>query len=130
MKIELEKLAPYLPYKLQIQSTLGIKEMHYNRFENRNDLVMVLDVLKATFNEKPILRPLSDLTKEIEVNGESFVPAVRLHFGNDAIEILQGDNWVSQWLSYEECNYLISWHFDVFGLIEQGLAVDINTLSE
>jgi len=25
---------------------------------------------------------------------------------------------------------LISWHFDVFGLIEKGLAIDINTLKE
>lgn len=31
-------------------------------------------------------------------------------------------------MNYVNFNKLISWHFDVFGLIEKGLAIDINTL--
>ena len=89
----------------------------------------------------PILRPLSDLTKEIEINGERFVPINKLH----PIDKLQTkeiqDNFL-EWLikdhaiyarlndSIRVYNRLLEWHFDVFGLIEQGLAVDINTLKK
>ncbi len=31
---------------------------------------------------------------------------------------------------YEVMEKLLSWHFDVFSLIEKGLAIDINTLTQ
>ena len=33
-------------------------------------------------------------------------------------------------MSYGLVSKLIEWHFDVFGLIEKGLAIDINTLPQ
>ena len=89
---------------------------------------------------KPILRPLSDLTKEIEVNGERFVPIEWLN-KNKSVKLIkvintQGDIEVfngktSNWRFFEYCviEKLFEWHFDVFGLIEAGLAIDINTLN-
>jgi hypothetical protein len=38
-------------------------------------------------------------------------------------------NPVNNILTYENWQLLFKWHFDVFGLIEKGLAIDINTLS-
>ncbi len=155
-KLELKHLAPYLPY--------GLKWMKGNNKYNTAHLstkrIGIIsqkgfgDIEKHSFeylpkNLKPILRPLSDLTKEIEVNGEKFVPIECLDYGcveydyifkssNDyvnisilneqleQIDIIQSDNIALT--SHGTVNKLISWHFDVFGLIKSGLAIDINTL--
>ena len=86
-------------------------------------------VLKGT--GKPILRPLSDLTKEIEVDGEKFVPAIELNWSNITTDILSKSiNLTNKFNNLFAFDYkkLLEWHFDVFGLIEKGLAIDINTL--
>jgi hypothetical protein len=85
-----------------------------------------------------LLRPLSDLTKEIEHNGERFVPAdiicpkieYKTEFDRQvAIGSLQLQGSIGF-----SCTYFVivqkltSWHFDLFGLIDSGLAVDINTV--
>lgn len=44
--------------------------------------------------------------------------------------LVDGSHWSSnplQW-DYQTVQWLISMHFDVFGLIEKGLAVDINSI--
>ena len=71
---------------------------------------------------KPILRPLSDLTKEIDVNGEKHQMWLLVPHGNSI-------NDVFSW-QYKNIKTLFEWHFDVFGLIENGLAIDINSLVE
>ena len=96
---------------------------------------------------KPILRPLSDLTKEIEVNGEKFVPIERMkrymlvdfkyidNSGVQSVHFPKGNICITS-INYEiadECplgfyTKLLEWHFDVFGLIESGLAINKNTL--
>jgi len=117
---------------------------------------------------KIVKRPLSDLTKEIEVNVEKFVPIGKLldaetkhNWSNsDYLEYESGQNewWVK--LKGKEPSYifgynsimgfyalnqfsekqfirnqielyekLYEWHFDIHGLIENGLAIDINTLN-
>jgi len=77
--MELKHIAPYLPYK-----TIGISKqgtffylstgcnMRGNGIEDRDIGTWVSNGIK------PILHPLSDLTKEIEVNGEKFVPIVKI----------------------------------------------------
>ena len=140
---------------------------------------------------KPILRPLSDLTKDIEYRGEKFVPLKKLHeldetnyFGNteekgyklrfmdkvisvkhntyklsgteefvvkylvetsnigDLIYSFSYDPELRRFLKRDDTrsiplgigyqldmfNKLFEWNFDVFGLIDKGLAIDINTL--
>ena len=70
MKLELKHLAGYLPYGLKYKDIPkgfdGIRELDIKTFD------------WCLENGKPILRPLSDLTKEIEVNGEKFVPYINL----------------------------------------------------
>lgn len=117
---------------------------------------------------KPILRPLSDLVKEIDVNGEKFTPMERLldietkhnWSCSDYLECESGQNewWVkmkgkipSYIFGYnsimgfyllnqfsekefvrnqiELFEKLYEWHFDVFGLIEKGLAISINEIN-
>ena len=148
MKLELKNIAPYLPY--------GLKMKHYenNRIGNlqgvsTNTLGQPYSLCVNTnwynsFVYKPILRPLSDLTKEIEVNGIKFKPSEYIDLNFIGFEMYVDDE-ISFDYSYSDCrgeisntfelndvvsiyNKLLEWHFDVFGLIEQKLAIDINTL--
>ena len=80
-------------------------------------------------NHKPIIHPLSDLTKEIEHNGERFVP-IKLFSREDQkdIEIAMIESSFIELLSFYIIQKLIEWHFDIAGLIEKGEAIDVNTL--
>ena len=188
MKLELKHIAPYLPYglKMKFTSTNEVDKL------SNEDIVILKQIDEGgicvngykTNNKsyKPILRPLSDLTKEIEVNGEKFVPIVELakihgidfeiktiktEYGTivcySEISLHPTDNTPFSREFFEldlsdccfdfgfeifgenefdicETSYfpirnqlelfqkLFEWNFDVFGLIEQGLAIDINTL--
>jgi len=78
---------------------------------------------------KPILRPLSDLTKEIEVNGELLIPTSYLleSTGFEIIDYKDSIDDISE-LPYNIISKLCEWHFDIFSLLEKKLAIDINTL--
>ena len=79
-----------------------------------------------------ILRPLSDLTKEIEHNGEKFLPIEKIAY-SFGYEIRISRNNLLQPIMCEQFNVvlqLIKWHFDIAGLIEKGEAIDVNTLTE
>jgi hypothetical protein len=129
MKLELKHVAPYLPYGLKYKSEhiegsriytmLGLNEK-YNRLDSDCDYGWIY--IKGI---KPILRPLSDLTKEIEHNEERFVPFERIGWGNGTHVIpliLEGR------IDVKEYYLLLEWHFDVSNLIGKKLAFDINTL--
>lgn len=91
-------------------------------------------------------RPLSDLTKEITVSGETFVPIDKLEEIHKGIDIYQPLNLeypieiniqtedYSQDIDLHDgyliIQKLLEWHFDIFRLIHAGLAIDINTLNE
>ena len=145
MNLELKHLAPYLPYGLKINLTRSCFErtnidfmgttIAYNS-ATKEHYIIKNAVTYGMEHIKPILRPLSDLVKEIEVNGKRFVPkdyfedtyyTLDLHEQCNLLIGEDGENWVNQ-CDYMLVDYLFEWHFDVFGLIEQGLAIDINTL--
>jgi hypothetical protein len=138
-KLTIKELAPYLPYGLKVQHTTFL-EFGKNRvvidtldslcadcatFESSMDYYLI-DPEDNECEIKPILRPLSDLTKSIEHNGEKFVPQDILNH-LDLEWVITSDNLVMK-MNYEDVLKLLEWHFDIFGLIEKGLAIDINTL--
>lgn len=152
MKLKLKQLAPYLPYGLKCRFS---KDEIYTivGLVNENVYLKELTYPADLFLCKPIFRPLSDLIKEIEHNGEKFVPLNKLSEVSINIDILNrnkdlyggfkfslhesyiigktnkiGD--VPCYNNYGIIQKLIEWHFDVFGLIESGLAIDINTLEK
>ena len=123
MKLELKHLAPYLPYGLNYQYTgNGItKIMGSHNIDIVNGEVF-----------KPILRPLSDLTKEIEIDGEIFIPYdwIKENIDRHGCYIDYSDMFIEPTeYAYNVVSKLFEWHFDVFGLIEKGLAIDINDLT-
>lgn len=76
-----------------------------------------------------IYRPLSDLTKEIEINGEKFVPKDKFYFKNmSRPDYIIESNMLYGKLEIGIYEKLLEWHFDLYGLIKKGLAIDINTL--
>lgn len=131
MKLELKHLAPYLPYGLKAvddfkkERTIDWECQSYtNSIVGLNHVIHSQSVQVRFF--KPILMPLSDLTKEIEVNGEKFVPKEYLQYNYIGESI--GMNVAT--FSHRVVQKLLEWHFDIYGLIENDLAVDINTLKK
>jgi len=114
--MKLKHLAPYLPYKLKYANT---KNEKINTFRSLSIDINMVDFgygdAMELFEVKPILRPLSDL--------EEFSPAI-WEYG-----IKKGKVNVNQ-IQYLEALVLFKNHFDLFGLIEKGLAIDINTLNQ
>jgi hypothetical protein len=143
MKLEIKHLAHYLPYKLKCKwkkskpyELIGLRKGNQSV---SNELWIWKDGLHYNtgylYECIPILRPLSDLTKEIEVNGEKFVPIERLfevESKNDRylnyLEIEQQSKIGMKYISYGIVEKLAEWHIDFQGLIEKQLAIDINTL--
>lgn len=122
-KLELKHLAPYLPYSIGIEiTTYNGKHISYSW-----GLKCCSDYLISEYNDgikkgltltqvKPILRPLSDLiNNEFEKELGYFTPDFR--FNLDSTE-------------YQFIERMLKLHFDVFGLIEKGLAIDINKLAK
>jgi hypothetical protein len=117
MKLELKHLAGYLPYGLKIQNGWGdIKTLKYSHLDDENNGFIT--------NVMPILRPLSDLIKEIEEDFNVY-SLLSLRSKND---YSNGNPLILKW-SYTDIETLFKYHFDIYGLIEAGLAIDINTLN-
>jgi hypothetical protein len=159
-KLTLEHLAPYFPYGIELAFVLRDEIRYVGKITCIYDMQEYDDIkIKIGYNDaeriwmfKPILRTLSDLTKEIEHNGERFVSidflksisevpyseSFRFEDGNFMFttQIMDSSYGNHQWLDYDFCcsnqyemyKKLFEWHFDVFGLIDAGLAFDINTL--
>ena len=137
------QLAPYLPFGIRGVSkdeNLGIELVKgYSTYGMNNNINLTTNIDDIDIEcFMPILRPLSDLTNEIEHNGEKFIPMEYIMSMNSKsfkeslikdrlTEALINDLKHNR-LQYKYCEKLFEWHFDVFGLIPEGLAIDINTL--
>jgi hypothetical protein len=174
-KLKIEYLAPYLPFKLMFQ--LFKHQLTYGKTDilpmnglsldckGEVNIELLLPNDDIIFSNqirpvKPLLRPLSDLTKEIEINGEKFVPLIKMvakcHCWMDYYEQGLGKcgeditstsskkiynvgygtmkiHWKVDLsylpsLRFDYMQELFKWHFDLFGLIEKGLAIDYNDI--
>lgn len=124
--LELKHIAPYLPYGLTAQFTTKDSVGKHQVYEMKAS-----NIEYVAHSCKPILRPLSDLTKEIEHNGERLVPLNKMGWSENKhktfFEIF--GNRITD-IPYSDIEFLFSLHFDVFGLIEKGLAININDLNK
>ena len=177
MKLELKHLAPYLPYEFKFISEMDkpYDEFGEVRVWTADGIIKLFgnfclitsennDAYDINFS-KPILFPLSSLTKEITINGKNFMPIKNLfelhHCGMRIKERLQCFSFNKNKIKYDDFNCAITdgvnmfgysnyggfkaidideyrdytvinqlellmklfeWKFDVFGLIEAGLA--------
>lgn len=126
MKLELKHILPYLDSKLKAvdnQAEPDDNIIEIIGFSNTDGNIEVFDQhgnydIKLS-DIKPILRPLSDLTRE----------EFELQVFNSHIDYLTYENKGTEWTlkaPFDMVQYLFSKHIDVFGLIEKGLAIDFN----
>ena len=158
MKLELKHIAPYLPYGLSF--SLNLNDVRDNFPDELRTLKLAeTNIDLALKTGKPILRPLSSITKEesskilsksqgVSINEDT----LRVFKNNDDTIIIQYEylNDVSLCLSLSYTNrvfiatpyaiyrshkkvtstpmFIYDWfienHFDVFGLIDRGLAIE------
>jgi len=131
MKLELKHLAGYLPYALECRDLADETDFQLDVLNIDGVLsdAMYLNTIKL------YLRPLSDLTKEIEVNGEKVTPIdyIKQYYLNCSIDengVVKDDldEYGLLYLPYLLIEKLLEWHFDIYGLIENNLAIDKNTI--
>ena len=135
MKLEIKDLASYLPYGLNIKDVKHgsvFEALHFITNQHQD-----FSLFKGNFDQlindkylKPILFPLSSLTKEITVNGETFVPYDKIKeiYPNTS----QFTDYIKGLMKYygimnSKCEYvcilkLFEWKIDVFQLIDKNLA--------
>ena len=129
----LREINNYLTYRPRVKTPLGIGtiiiDQNCYRIEYDNgkleNLVKSLRFWQDDF--KLIVRELSDLTKEITHNGETFVPIEKLSEKcRMQHELFELQNTID--LKALDYLKLLQWHFDIHGLIERNLAVNLNDL--
>lgn len=103
MKLELKHLCAYLPYGLEMIHEKGTTH-----------ILTVGNFGYRLLDSKPILRPLSDLTR-LGSNERWWRDQIALGIER---------------ISYCDFEELLKEHYDVFNLIPEGLAVDINTIKK
>jgi len=178
MELTTKHLAAYLPYGLKVSNSINFAD--FGICQNTTELLQGYSFGNVITDKDEFgieycilhLRPLSDLTKEITINGETFVPMLELlkiainDFDDNEGEINAGmiTEWelhdlnITAYLNEElvckllynkskikftfispqdlwwSCSYslmekLLEWHFDIFGLLENNLAININEIN-
>jgi len=122
MELEIKHLAPYLEYGLVL-----------SRAEWLPPLTLVglttLDVFHNSGSSPirymtPHLRPLSQLTEDITHNGAKFVPIDFLDMYPEDLRIIINHGVIEANMNWHDAQKLFEWHFDVFDLLESGLAIE------
>ena len=172
MKLELKHIKHYLDHNLKILYSGSKRKMNGGSGSSKYWIGITATIQRQGDLCKPILRSLSDLTKEIEINGYTFIPIERLVRKEIAgnIEIVDIHQYQDggcmtykkrgffYTLYYDTLNEFVlckhketdkpldhtialkaqsplfellrEWHFDLDNLIENNLAVNINTLNK
>lgn len=132
MELDLKFLAPYLPYELILYDSEQGKDFQMSQlsvegfvgYDTNSEAQCCIEYCK------PYLRPLSQLTEEIEHNGDKIkiqhLPEVKTNPGSEysmAVGyVRRGELKKLLALEYWFVEILFKYHFDVFGLIDQNLA--------
>lgn len=140
MKLEKKHFAAYLPYGLKCE-VINWSEKNGRYETHRTTMDSVYSDGTCTFHElveaeqgfesiMPILQPLSDITQKIDFEGKKVFPS-EVILERTGYDILTNKEQLIEpikRLPYVVVCLLIEMHFDVFELINEGLAIDVNTL--
>ena len=135
--LTLEHLFAYLPYGLmgQLKGYPNGTYVTLGTYLSNTERKWTIDMFIES-GVLPILYPLSSLTETIWYEGKEINPidwledtyyTLSLHKECERL-LEEGDYvWINH-MSYLLIIHLCKWKIDIFGLIEKGLAVDVNTL--
>lgn len=146
----MEVISAYLPYKLKCkvvdQSIEKIAELSGVYSDGSCVFHDIVESHKGFTEVKPILRPLSDLTitEYWRISGKDKNKNFGFWYGkyngfSDKREYIYHEGYSSKkffinegydQFPYKMIEFFLKHHFDVFGLIEKGKAIDINTVKE
>jgi len=132
MKLETKHLAAYLPYNLKCEVLNSGQEKEIG------EMIAVYDDNSACFGNiiesekgfeyiKPILKPMLDFETyfakifETDKDVKEYLNEGFITIDNNFINI--------ECMPFGVVQLAFKHHFDIFGLIEKGLAIDVNTLS-
>ena len=127
MKLELKHLTPYLPYNVGYTHKYLDLNVTYGELDTKN----IIELINPSTNHCIILRPLSDLKTSHNIFEDKAICFIDESdnggsFTIDDIYFKYKESSFSDWRN--AYLLLLENHFDVFGLIEKGLAIDINTI--
>ena len=117
-KLEFKHLAPYLPYGLECTNS---KESYLQTGEDRTGN---LEALSINYNECVIMG--DDVIDFVGLG--KWCEAYDDYFSIWFDDLANIDKLVLQ-APYEIFQFFLSNHYDVFGLIDKGLALNLNTLN-
>lgn len=140
-KLELKYIAPYLPYgirycqKKQSYKDYSISFIEKGVISTRGNIDNINNILETDYYF-PILKPISDLSILVKDEFEKYDGIRSGKADEEIINIFCEENGVDEIienielksLPYECVEYMFKNHYDFFGLIDEGLAININEL--
>jgi hypothetical protein len=136
MELQLKHLAPYLPYQVKGRSKTTGTVFTITGFNDRKDITTFGGLGMSKFEStqlllKPILQ-LSDLVETEFLNyhagtehNKEIINLFCLEFTHSEEKLINLDLTT---LPYQCAEYIFKNGYDFFGLIDSGLAIDINTI--
>jgi len=136
MELELKHLAPYLPYGLELRLEYFSKKYSEQVTENITLNVDNIHIFYDDKNIKPILRPLSKLTNDELIPIGLIIRDIEKHkatYKDNIFAIEDAKAWIRTGMKpvlslkqvCEVMEHLYSIHADIFGLIDAGLAIEM-----
>lgn len=136
MKLEIKHLAPYLPYALKVLSSRGTVFI-LDTYSNMAGSGIEKREIQSVLNDgmKPLLNSILDLSTYLRNEFEKLDRGYA--YDKIAVDLFCEENGIDEDIEnidlksipYECVEYMFENHYDVFGLIEKGLAININTMS-
>jgi hypothetical protein len=128
MKLELKHLAAYLPYGLKFDG----KRNGWVNFDGSVKNLCPMDLDGRWEVIKPILRPLLDLTRQNVADMIEYSDFDSVYFNSNPSDLIFINTEDKTYLSdiLKNTEFLLKNHFDIYGLIDAGLAIDINTINK
>ncbi len=135
--LKYEDISGYLPFGLKVlrrnsETHMLVRPETLSIFNDEIGLCVMLR--KGIENFTPILRPMSDWDKTIYLDNE--YTTLSKHYektlGKIQMKRLQdaiaGDVRIEFLVATEDAKFCYKHHLDIYGLIDRGLAIDVNTL--
>lgn len=135
MELELKHMIPYLPYGIKCELLNYKSDYVGEQYGTCNGFYFLLGEAHYTFKDretagkdgslvKPILKPLSNLTDEFSETTKQAILYL-----DECSRLPYNDNdMLTKTLLYSDVVKLAKLHYDIFGLIRLGLAIDVTTM--